>query len=51
MQRQKLKAPVRLNAAVPADLVEAVDRIAEAEQVSRAAIITRLLRDGVKGRK
>lgn len=48
MQRQRLKEAVRAHVRVPAELLVEIDRLAEASEVSRATIITRLLREGVR---
>lgn len=44
MQRQMVKEPARANVRLPADLLAEIDRLAGLKEMSRATLMTRLLR-------
>lgn len=44
MIRQVVKEPVRANVRLPADLLAEIDRLAERKEMSRATLMTRMLR-------
>lgn len=48
MLRQFVEKPTRANVRLPLDLLAELDRLAAAAEVSRATLVTRLLREGVR---